>query len=207
VEALGRALVATERPWLVLLEHDPPRIDGVDTWGDIRQDQHANEWHPFAALMVSHREDAAADVANVMDWLIKPFSVAHARAKIRACLMRSACASKVRKDVSADAYAARIPEKQQADGKELRDVVDLQKAALIWMFNREIAPFESDSFGKKVGEVVVRAVQGLHGRQAKNDQPAKIRNREPVTRIPAQPVRRVRAGLKRSWPLTRSRAL
>jgi phosphoribosyl 1,2-cyclic phosphodiesterase len=28
----ARTLVGTERPWLVILEHDPPRIEGIDTW-------------------------------------------------------------------------------------------------------------------------------------------------------------------------------
>jgi ribonuclease BN (tRNA processing enzyme)/DNA-binding response OmpR family regulator len=190
----ARTLVATERPWLVMLRHDPPRIDGIDTWRAIRgrtaPDQYPNDQHAMAVIMVSDSEAAGADSAtDVTDWLVKPFSIAHARTKLRACLLRAACSSIV-KGMSEEGQQrapiakARIKQKhsdqpdqparhelvqEEAEKPQLPETTykqsrtDFEKAALLWMFNREIAPFETESFGKKVAEIIAKAT--FHNRK------------------------------------------
>jgi hypothetical protein len=148
----------------------------------------------MAVLMVSDREGAAVDgTADVMDWLLKPFSIAHARTKLRACLLRAGCGSTIR-GISEDTeqrmptaavqvlqtQPSRKPDpiarhqsaQEEAEKPPLPETAnkkgrpDLEKAALLWMFSREIAPFETESFGNRVGEIICRATQKLHSRAA-----------------------------------------
>jgi len=87
----ARKLIAEERPSLAILEHDPPRIDGMETCRVIRL-QEADQGQPVPVVMVASREDPVPGAAaGVTDWLIKPFSGAYARTKIRAWVLRSAC--------------------------------------------------------------------------------------------------------------------
>jgi len=193
----ARALVETERPWLVILEHDPPRIEGIDTWRGIRDQSGRNPYaidrHAMVVLMVSDREGAAADgTADVTDWLLKPLSIAHVRTKLRACLLRAACGSIIRgiseeteqrmrtaavrviqtqPSRQPDPTARHQSAQEEAEKPPLPETVnkggrppDLEKAALLWMFSREIAPFETESFGNKVGEIIGRATRKLHNR-------------------------------------------
>ena len=85
-----RKLIAEHRLALAIIEHDLPQIDGVAACRAIRQQETDGEQLPL--VMVAAREDrAAGDPAGVTDWLIKPFSVAYARTKIRAWILRTAC--------------------------------------------------------------------------------------------------------------------
>jgi len=86
-----KALIAKDRPSLAILEHDPPRIDGMDTCRAIRRQENNGE-HRLPVVMIAGLEDSDSGVAaGVTDWLIKPFTSAYARTKIRAWVLRTAC--------------------------------------------------------------------------------------------------------------------
>jgi phosphoribosyl 1,2-cyclic phosphodiesterase/CheY-like chemotaxis protein len=87
--AEAQKLIAQDRPSLAILEHDPPRIDGMATCGAIRASDHT---YLLPVVMVAAQDDQATGAAaGVTDWLIKPFSDAYARTKIRAWVFRTAC--------------------------------------------------------------------------------------------------------------------
>src|SRR5260370_39044191 len=76
---------------LAILEHDPPRIDGMEVCRAIRQ-QETDREHQLPVVMVAAQEDQTAGaVAGVTDWLIKAFNDAYARTKIRPWTFRAAC--------------------------------------------------------------------------------------------------------------------
>jgi phosphoribosyl 1,2-cyclic phosphodiesterase/CheY-like chemotaxis protein len=86
-----KELIAKDRPSLAILEHDPPRIDGMDTCRAIRRQENNGE-HRLPVVMIAGLEDSESGVAaGVTDWLIKPFTSAYARTKIRAWVLRTAC--------------------------------------------------------------------------------------------------------------------
>jgi phosphoribosyl 1,2-cyclic phosphodiesterase/CheY-like chemotaxis protein len=86
-----KELIAKDRPSLAILEHDPPRIDGMDTCRAIRRQENNGE-HRLPVVMIAGLEDSDSGVAaGVTDWLIKPFTSAYARTKIRAWVLRTAC--------------------------------------------------------------------------------------------------------------------
>jgi phosphoribosyl 1,2-cyclic phosphodiesterase/CheY-like chemotaxis protein len=86
----ARTLIAKQRPLLAMLEHDPPRIDGMETCRAIRRQESDHEQLPV--VMIAAREDQAAGAAaGVTDWLVKPFSDAYLRTKLRAWVLRTAC--------------------------------------------------------------------------------------------------------------------
>jgi CheY-like chemotaxis protein len=69
----ARKLIAKGRPLLAILEHDPPRIDGMETCRAIRQQDDDHE-HQLPVVMVASQEDQTPGAAaGVTDWLIKPF--------------------------------------------------------------------------------------------------------------------------------------
>ena len=86
----ARTLIAKDRPSLAIFEHDPPRIDGMETCRAIRQQENDRE-HELPVVMVAAQEDLTAAAAGVTDWLIKPFTDAYARTKMRAWALRAAC--------------------------------------------------------------------------------------------------------------------
>jgi phosphoribosyl 1,2-cyclic phosphodiesterase/CheY-like chemotaxis protein len=87
----ARAIMAKERPSLAIFEHDPPRINGMEMCRAIRQQENDRE-HLLPVVMVAAQEDLdTGAAADVTDWLIKPFTDAYARTKIRAWALRAAC--------------------------------------------------------------------------------------------------------------------
>ena len=87
----ARTLIAKDRPSLVILEHDPPRINGMEMCHAIRQQENDRD-HQLPVVMVAAQEDPdSGAAAGVTDWLIKPFTDAYARTKIRAWALRVAC--------------------------------------------------------------------------------------------------------------------
>jgi phosphoribosyl 1,2-cyclic phosphodiesterase/CheY-like chemotaxis protein len=89
--AEARKLIAKDRPSLAIVEHDPPRIDGMETCRAIREHENDRE-HRLPVVMLAAEEDQSIGAAvGVTDWLIKPFSAAYARTKIRAWVLRTAC--------------------------------------------------------------------------------------------------------------------
>jgi CheY-like chemotaxis protein len=136
-------------------------------------------------LMVVEQENQhAGAAAGVTDWLIKPLTVAHARTKIGAWLLRTACQS-IRSDDYADKEpAAAATENLQAehasgphetatlgpspekgtDGYLSEMISQPDKSALLWMYGREIAPFDTPEFTSHVGEIIARATRALQRR-------------------------------------------
>jgi phosphoribosyl 1,2-cyclic phosphodiesterase/DNA-binding response OmpR family regulator len=174
----ARKLVTKDRPSLAILEHDPPRIDGMETCRAIRQQDDDCE-HQLPVVMVASQEDQAPGAAaGVTDWLIKPFTGAYARTKIRAWVLRTACQwMRGVTPESAERRLARAPVHVQQRGRagarargsrptpqkgtekrrSLENVISTDKSALLWMYCREIAPIETRTFSKKAGELIARA--------------------------------------------------
>ena len=158
----ARKLIAKDRPSLAILEHDPPRIDGMETCRAIRQQDNDHE-HQLPVVMVALQEDQASGAAaGVTDWLIKPFTAAYARTKIRAWALRTACQwmSEVQQRRRAGAQARGSRPMVQKGNKKRRsseNVISTDNSDLLWMYCREIAPFETPTFRDKVGELIARA--------------------------------------------------
>ena len=176
----ARKVIAKDRPSLAIIEHDPPRINGMehvprDPAASMNEDQ-------LPVVMVAGQEDQEAGAAaGVTDWLIKPFTAAYARTKIRAWLLRTArqwskgtvSADKERrltspssmrllavaKDIGSDGITSRepVPQKGTEEGYSLEPGVSLDKSALLWMYGREVASFDTPAFRRKVGEIIGRA--------------------------------------------------
>jgi CheY-like chemotaxis protein len=177
---------------LAILEHNPPRINGMDTCREIRR-QTKDDEHRLPLLMVAEQEDQhGSDAAGIADWLIKPFTVACARAKISAWLLRTACQS-VQAGISAgkehvpgameavnaeptnafDETTLSPSLDQGADGRQSETVSRSDKSDLLWMYGREIASFDTPAFSNKVGEIIVRAATG-HQRMKPSTTPPRL---------------------------------
>ena len=172
----ARTLIAKGRPSLAIVEHDPPRIDGMEICRAIRERE--NDRQHLPVVMVATQENQAVGAAaGVTDWLIRPFTDAYARTKIRAWVLRAACQS-VRVAISEDEKrrSARPPvhvrrasmaQKGMENKRFSERVISTDKSALLWMYCREIAPFETPAFSAAVGNLIARATKG----------PAQMRNR------------------------------
>jgi CheY-like chemotaxis protein len=180
-------LIAQEHPWLAILEHDPPRIDGIDICRAIRSLTKDYD-RPLPILMVVEQENQhAATAAGVTDWLIKPFTVAHARTKIGTWMLRIACQS-IRSDASTGQQSAvaatEVLQAEHANGPHetttlhppLEKGMDRcpsemisqsDKSALLWMYGREIAPFDTPAFNSHVGEIIARSTRAPQKRVAR----------------------------------------
>jgi ribonuclease BN (tRNA processing enzyme)/DNA-binding response OmpR family regulator len=176
----ARELIAQDRPSLAILEHDPPRIDGMEMCRAIRQQENDHE-HQLPVVMVASQEDQAPGAAvGVTDWLIKPFSNAYARTKIRAWVLRTACQwmkgvipedeernlarppahVQQRRRAGAGTRGSRLmPQKGTEKRRSVDNVISTDKSTLLWMYCREIAPFETPTFSNKVGELIARATR------------------------------------------------
>jgi len=171
----ARTLIAKDRPSLAILEHDPPRIDGVEMCRAIRQQENDRE-HRVPVVMVAAQENQARGAeAGVTDWLIKPFNDAYARTKIRAWTLRAACQwmrgvipeDEERRLARSPLHVQRAPMAQKGTGRFSENVIRTDKSALLWMYCREIAPFETPAFSENVGNLIARATK----------RPSEMRNR------------------------------
>jgi phosphoribosyl 1,2-cyclic phosphodiesterase/CheY-like chemotaxis protein len=163
----ARTFLVKDCPALAIIEHDPPRIDGMEMCR-VMLAQANHESHRPPVIMISRQEhqDAWA-TAEATDWLFKPFTAAFARTKVSAWLLRSACQS-IRGGVAARAerrFGVSMPMPLAEPNEPLPASSD--KSALLWMYGREIAAFETPAFSKKLGEIIARATQAPHrtGRQ------------------------------------------
>jgi hypothetical protein len=62
----------------------------------------------------------------------------------------------------------RTPMAQKGTGRFSENVIRTDKSALLWMYCREIAPFETPTFSTKVGELIARATKRPCNRSAAN---------------------------------------
>jgi phosphoribosyl 1,2-cyclic phosphodiesterase/DNA-binding response OmpR family regulator len=159
----ARTLIAKDRLSLAILEHDPPRTDGMEMCRAIREQENDRE-HQLPVIMVAAQENQAAGAsAGVTDWLIKPFTDACARTKIRAWALRSACKwmRGVKELARPPVHVRRAPMAQKGieNRRFSENVISTDKSALLWMYCREIAPFETPAFSKKVGNLIARATK------------------------------------------------
>jgi ribonuclease BN (tRNA processing enzyme)/DNA-binding response OmpR family regulator len=173
----ARTLIAKYRPSLAIVEHDPPRIDGLEMCRAIREQENDRE-HQLPVIMVAAQENQAAGAsAGVTDWLIKPFTDACARTKVRAWALRAAC-QWMRAVIPEDekwrlarppVHVRRAPMAQKGieNRRFSENVISTDKSALLWMYCREIAPFETPAFSKNVGDLIARATK----------RPSEMRNR------------------------------
>jgi DNA-binding response OmpR family regulator len=175
----ARKFIAEDRPSLAILEHDPPRIDGMETCRAIRQQDNDPE-HSMPVLIVASELDQARGVsAGVTDWLIKPFTGAYARTKVRAWVLRTACEGMRRalpqgeeprfappplpigpprlRTQRAKGSPRQMPHRGTEARRSSDKEISTEKAALLWMYCREVAPFETPSFGKKIGQLIAHA--------------------------------------------------
>jgi DNA-binding response OmpR family regulator len=150
----ARTLIAKDRPSLAILEHDPPRIDGMEMCRAIRQQENDREGQLPVVMVAALEDQASGAAAGVTDWLIKPFTGAYARTKIRAWVLRTAC-QWIRTGVAAD-------ERRRSSER----VTSSDKSVLLWMYGREIAPFETATFSRKLGDIIARATSTPQKRAA-----------------------------------------
>lgn len=52
-----------------------------------------------------------------------------------------------------------MPQKETKKGGSLGYLTSADKSALLWMYCREVAPFATPTFSKKVGELIARAAR------------------------------------------------
>src|SRR5215471_4369585 len=87
----ARTLILKDKPSLVMLEHDIPRIDGMEICRTIRRDLITDDAELPIIVVAAHQDLPAGVAAGVTDWLITPFTSSYARTKVRAWILRTAC--------------------------------------------------------------------------------------------------------------------
>ncbi|MCC6196862.1 MAG: GAF domain-containing protein [Burkholderiales bacterium] len=78
-------------PALVIVEDTLPGMSGPEVARAIRQSGAAGELPSIIAVTGRAPDAARARGGDITEWLVKPFSQPYAQARIRACLLRSAC--------------------------------------------------------------------------------------------------------------------
>jgi phosphoribosyl 1,2-cyclic phosphodiesterase/DNA-binding response OmpR family regulator len=165
----ARALIAKARPSVAILEHHPPYLDGMEMCRAIRAQENDHEYQLPVVMVAAQENQAAGTAAGVTDWLIRPFTDAYARTKICSWLLRTAC-QRSRVLISEDetrhsagplVRGRRAPMAQRGiENKRVsKNVIRTNKSALLWMYSRDIAPFETPAFSKAVGDLIVRATK------------------------------------------------
>jgi phosphoribosyl 1,2-cyclic phosphodiesterase/DNA-binding response OmpR family regulator len=164
-----RALIAKDRPSVAILEHDPPYIDGMEMCRAIRAQENDHQHQLPVVVVAAEENQTAGAAAGVTDWLIKPFTDAYARTRICAWALRTACQrsriviseDKTRRLAGPLVPAQRSPTAQRGmENKRFsKNVISTDKSALLWMYCREIAPFETPAFSKAVGDLIARATK------------------------------------------------
>jgi phosphoribosyl 1,2-cyclic phosphodiesterase/CheY-like chemotaxis protein len=165
--------VAQEYPALAIIEHDPPGTDGIAICRSLRRQVPE---HRLPVLLVAEREDINVNgTAGISDWLIKPFTLAQARTKVRTWLLRTAYkrmegrtdaaekgVSSIHRFVAAGAGKGRkLPRALERRDVQDRPGIDSDKAVLLWMYGREIADFDSPAFSKKLGQIIADATSNV----------------------------------------------
>ena len=89
-----------EHPSMVVLDHRPPQVDGLaicrairkaDQQTENRGDHQADAQSLPVIVLADHEETVAGEAAGVTEWIVRPFSNAYVRTKVRAWMLRTAC--------------------------------------------------------------------------------------------------------------------
>lgn len=77
------------KPSLVLIEHRPPFINGLEVCHAIRKKQSSQD-HNIPIVIIATKEDLIAGAEKgVTDWLITPFTSSYVRSKVHAMILRT----------------------------------------------------------------------------------------------------------------------
>ena len=170
----ARTLITKHRPSVAILEYDPPYIDGMEMCRAIREQENDQQYQLPVVMVAAQENQVAGAAAGVTDWLIRPFTDAYARTKICAWLLRTACqrsrviVSEGKKRRLAGPLV-RVRKGPMAQTRFSKNVISADKSALLWMYCREIAPFETPAFSNAVGDLIARATKRhpeMRGRSA-----------------------------------------
>ncbi len=82
--------VFAEQPALVLIEHSPPAIHGVELVRAIRENEVARAIQVPIVIVSMEGNQAGPNRGGATDWLVTPLSMSYARTKIRAWVLRVA---------------------------------------------------------------------------------------------------------------------
>jgi hypothetical protein len=74
---------------------------------------------------------------------------------------------------------ARMAQKGIENRRFSKNVISTDKSALLWMYCREIAPFETPAFSKKVGNLIARATSAPQKRAIYQQQMRTLTIRQP----------------------------
>ena len=155
---------------MAILEHNPPCMNGMEMCRVIRSQAKDDR---LPVLIVADGEDQhAGAAAGITDWLIKPFTPAYARTKIRAWLLRAACQSIKAGEGEEQPQILNSEPANGFDGTahhlEKEEEKRAEKAALLWMYGREIASFETLAFTENAGEIIAQATAVPQTRAARH---------------------------------------
>lgn len=78
-------------PSLILVEHNPPRIDGLEIACALRSSQGEGDISVPVVLVAAGAHPDTPEHGAVADWLTSPFTQSYARTRIRAWVLRAAC--------------------------------------------------------------------------------------------------------------------
>jgi phosphoribosyl 1,2-cyclic phosphodiesterase/CheY-like chemotaxis protein len=80
-----------DQPSLIMVEHNPPHIDGQAIASAIRRVEGTDSVQVPIVLVAAAERLANRENSLVTDWLVAPFKVSYARARIHAWVLRTAC--------------------------------------------------------------------------------------------------------------------
>ena len=80
-----------DSPSLVIVEHNPPLVDGLDIARSIRSSEESDAIPVPIVLVTSAPIPESQEKVLDSDWLFLPFSLSYARARLRSFVLRSAC--------------------------------------------------------------------------------------------------------------------
>ena len=82
--------VLEDPPSLVIIEHDPPRIDGLEIARALRRGEETGKIRVPVVLVAAGNHPVSLESGIATDWLVAPFSLSYARTKVRAWVLRTA---------------------------------------------------------------------------------------------------------------------
>ena len=82
--------VLEDSPSLVMIEHNPPQIDGLNAARELRRIEGPEKVKVPVVLVTTGIHPASLETGVATDWLVAPFTLSYARTKIRAWALRTA---------------------------------------------------------------------------------------------------------------------